>query len=133
MAGAPFLDSNILVYAHSDDPRASQAQLLCQQPHTLSVQSLNEFANVASRKLGFAWPEITEALASIVALADRVVPLTFDIHRAGIVIATRYRLQTYDAMIAAAAIDAGCELLYSEDMQSRLIIEDRLTIQNPFA
>jgi len=43
------------------------------------------------------------------------------------------RLAIGDSLIVAAALDAGCTLLYSEDMQHGHKIDDRLTIINPFA
>lgn len=56
-----------------------------------------------------------------------------DTHLLGIEVAKRYRLQLFDSMIVAAALLAGSETLYSEDMHNGLVIEDRLTILNPFA
>lgn len=129
----PFLDSNILIYAYSTDPRSPAAQSICERRHTLSVQTLNEFVNVARRKLRYDWQEIVTRLTAIVDLADPIIPLTFDLHQTGIALADRYRLQVYDGMILAAALEAGCDLLYSEDMHNGLVIEDRLTIRNPFA
>ena len=99
----------------------------------MSIQSLNEFANVARRKLHFDWDEITANLIAIVDLAENIVPLTFELHQTGIAIAERYRLQVYDGMILAAALEARCDTLYSEDMQHGLVIENLLTISNPFA
>src|SRR4051812_3568719 len=126
MAAGPFLDSNILIYAYSNDPKSLSAQAICERPHSLSVQSLNEFANVARRKLQFDWDEIISRLVAIVDLADRIVPLTFELHQTGIALAERYKLQVYDGMVLAAALLAGCDVLYSEDMRHGLIIEDRL-------
>ena len=63
MAGE-FLDSNVLVYAFTDDPRAEAAQELLDRGCTISVQGLNDFANVARRKLGKSWPEIRTDLAA---------------------------------------------------------------------
>ena len=128
----PFLDSNILIYAYSTDRRSRAAQAICERRHTLSVQSLNEFANVARRKLGYEWANVAERLATIVDLADPIIELTFEMHQFGVALAERYKLQVYDSMIVAAAIEAGCETLYSEDMHHGLVIEDRLTILNPF-
>ncbi len=132
MAVGPFLDSNILVYAYSKDPRSVAAQAICARAHTLSVQSLNEFANVARRKLRFGWEEITANLTAIVDLAENIVPMTFELHQIGVALADRYQLQVYDGMILAAALEAGCDTLYSEDMHNGLVIEKRLTIRNPF-
>ena len=128
----PFLDSNILIYAYSTDSRSLIAQSICGRRHTLSVQSLNEFVNVARRKLRYDWAQIVERLTAIVDLADPILPVTFNLHQTGIALAERYRLQVYDGMILAAALEAGCETLYSEDMHHGLVIEGRLTIRNPF-
>ena len=132
MPAPPFLDSNVLIYAYSDDVRSTSAQSLCERPHVLSVQSLNEFASIARRKLRFDWEIVTDALVDVVALAERIVPLTFELHEQGVVVAQRYGLQIYDAMIVSAALGADCEILFSEDMHHGLVIEDRLTIRNPF-
>ena len=50
-----FLDSNILVYAFTTDPRAAAAQVLLERGGIVSVQGLNEFTNVARRKLDMTW------------------------------------------------------------------------------
>ncbi len=44
----------------------------------------------------------------------------------------RYGLSSYDSKIVASALAAGCSILYSEDMQNGLLIENRLTVINPF-
>lgn len=132
MPAGPFVDSNILIYGYSSHAKSSVAQSVCGQPHTLSIQSLNEFANVAHRKLHFDWGQIVARLIAIVDLADQIVPLTFEVHQTGIALADRYRLQVYDGMVLAAALEADCETLYSEDKHHGLVIEDRLTIINPF-
>jgi predicted nucleic acid-binding protein len=54
-------------------------------------------------------------------------------HEAALSIAARLHYQLYDAMIIAAALEAGCVTLYSEDLQHGQVIERRLTIRNPFA
>ena len=61
-----------------------------------------------------------------------VEPVTVDTHEIGAEIAERYGLPIYDAMIAAAALQAGCDTLLSEDMQDGMVLEDRLRIVNPF-
>ncbi len=47
-------------------------------------------------------------------------------------IALSINLQVFDSKIIAAALVAGCSILYSEDMQNGLVIDNRLTIVNPF-
>ena len=60
------------------------------------------------------------------------MPLTIDTHDTGIRIAAKYGFPFYDALIAAAALDAQCTTLYSEDFQDGQVLEGRLTVRNPF-
>lgn len=130
-----FFDTTILIYAISDisegDARAEMAESLLSAGGFLSVQVLNEFAAVAKRKLKMSWPEIAEALDAARALCGPVIPLTIETHEAALRIAARYGYQIYDSLILAAALEAGCTVLYSEDMQDGQKI-DSLTIRNPF-
>ena len=61
-----------------------------------------------------------------------VHPLTLEIHETGLTLAERYGLSTYDAMIAASALHAGCDTLWSEDMQHGMVLGEGLQIINPF-
>ena len=88
---------------------------------------------VARRKLRRPWPEIHQALAAIRACCPPPRPLTLATHEAALGLAERYGFQVYDALIVAAALEAGCGTLFSEDMQDGQLIEGRLTIRNPFA
>lgn len=131
MAGE-FLDSNVLVYAFTDDPRAEAAQELLDRGCTISVQGLNEFANVARRKLGKSWPEIRTDLAAIRVLCPAVVPIDRDTHEAGLRLAERHGFAVFDALMIAAALKAGSGTLWSEDMQDGMIVDGQLRIANPF-
>jgi predicted nucleic acid-binding protein len=128
-----FFDTNVLLYLLSDDAaKADRAESLLAQGGTISVQVLNEFASVASRRLQMSWPEIREVLDTIQTTCQ-VVPLSLATHQRGAAIAERYRFSFYDATIVAAAQLAGCTVLYSEDMQDGQVIEGRLTVRNPFS
>jgi predicted nucleic acid-binding protein len=131
MAG-DFLDSNILVYAFTDDPRAPAAQALLERGCTISVQGLNEFANVARRKLGKSWDEIHDALAAIRTVCPAVVPVDVDAHEAALRLAERHGFAFFDALMIAAALRAGSTTLWSEDMQHGMLIDGTLRIANPF-
>ena len=128
----PFIDTNVVVYAFSDDARSDKAQALLAASPVISAQVLNEFANIGRKKLNMSWPEIQEAVASITILASAVVALDDDLTIAAVDLAERYRFSFYDALIVAAALRAGCDQLYSEDMQAGLIVGRQLTIINPF-
>jgi predicted nucleic acid-binding protein len=133
MSGAePFFDTNVLLYLlSSDQAKADRAEALLAKGGVVSVQVLNEFASVATRKLGMTIPDVREAL-EVVRAVCRVVPLTEDTHDRGLAISERYRLSLYDAMIVAAATLAGCDRLVSEDLQHGQVYEGRLRVVNPF-
>jgi predicted nucleic acid-binding protein len=127
-----FLDSNVLVYAFTSDVRASKAQQLLERGCLINVQILNELANVARRKLKMSWTELNDALADIRTLCPTIASVTLDTHAAGLQHADRYGLSVYDGLVVAAALEAGCVTLWSEDMQHGLVIDKRLKILNPF-
>ncbi len=129
-----FFDTNMLVYMF-ETGSAKQRRVLEIAEHggVISVQCLNEFANVALKKLGFDWPEIHASNEQIAEICPTVIPLDTDLHAIGLRLAEKHRFAIYDSMIVAAALQAGCDLLYSEDMQHGLVIDARLTITNPFA
>lgn len=127
-----FIDTNVILYLFSSDAvKADRAEAIIAAGGIISVQVLNELAAVTQRKLRMHWDETEEILATTRALLA-IEPLSIDTHEHGCKIARRYRLSVYDGMIAAAARQADCTTLYSEDMQHGLIIEKSLTIKNPF-
>ena len=127
-----FLDTNVLVYAFTADARASKAQELLEQGCLINVQILNEFANVARRKLKMSWTELNDALNDIRTLCPMIGAVTLDTHAAGLQRSERYGLSVFDGLVVAAALEAGCVTLWSEDMQHGLGIDKRLKILNPF-
>jgi predicted nucleic acid-binding protein len=129
-----FLDTNVLIYAIAlSDPRRERARDLLAQGGVISVQVLNEFAFVTRRKLQMPWGEVKEALQAVQILCPEPAPITIDTHQLALRIAERYRYGVYDGLIAASALETGCATLFSEDLQNGQVIDDRLTIRNPFA
>ncbi len=127
-----FLDSNVLVYAFTADPRAMSAQTLLERGAVISVQGLNEFANVARRKLGRTWAEVCDALDSIRGVCRTIVPLDIETHVDALRIAERYGYAFFDALMIASAVRADCTVLWSEDMHDGHVVDKRLRIANPF-
>jgi predicted nucleic acid-binding protein len=128
-----FLDTNILVYAAlQPDARSDQARALLMRRGLISVQVLNEFVNVASRKLERRWTAIREALTFVKVLCPTVLPLTVDTHERALEIAEHTGYRFFGALIIASALEAGCDTLFSEDLQDGQRIDGRLTIRNPF-
>lgn len=97
----------------------------------MSVQVLDEFVAIATRKLGMSWKDVLEALSAIRVLCPAPLLLTVETHEAALRIAAKYRYHIYDALVIAAALESACATLYSEDLHDGQTI-DRLAIRNPF-
>lgn len=129
---ASFFDTNVLVYlASSDATKADRAETAVAAGGAINVQVLNELANVARRKMRMSWAD-THTLLTLLRSLLTVHPLTVETHEMGLTLAERYGFSIYDAMIAAAAIQAGCDTLWSEDIQHGMMLEEGLRIVNPF-
>ncbi len=127
----PFIDSNVILYLLSDDAgKADKAESIVAAGGIISVQVLNEITSICHKKLKMDWVEIEAVLDAIKANLD-IVPLTEKTHTLAVQICQRYQLSFYDAHICAAAIDAGANLLLSEDMQDGMLF-DEMAIRNPF-
>lgn len=131
MSAADFFDSNILLYIASNDlPKMQRARELLTNGGTISVQVLNEFAAVMSRKYSRSIAEIRAALYDI-RLVCSVHIADVNTHEHGLDIAERYRFSIYDSMLLASALEAGCRTFFSEDLHHGQRIEG-MTIRNPF-
>ena len=134
MPAKAFFDTNVLLYAVAEnDPRSAQAEELLAAGGVLSVQTLNEFVSVARRKILMSWSDVTEALDAFRVLCPSPLPITMEIHEAALKIADKHVYNIYDALVIAAALEAGCATLYSEDLHDGQTIDGQLTIRNPFA
>jgi predicted nucleic acid-binding protein len=129
-----FFDTNVLIYSVVlDDLRSARAEELLASGGTISVQILNEFVSVARRKILMPWRDVKEALEAFRILCPSPLPITVEMHEAAVEIAEKHGFGMYDALVIAAALEAGCETLYSEDFQDGQTINGQLTIRNPFA
>lgn len=130
---ACFFDTNVLLYLASDrEEKAQRVEQLLGEGGTISVQVLNEMANVARKKMQMSWSDTRAFIASFRPLLN-IVPVTLETHEVGLEIADRYRLSVYDGLIVAAALNADCATLFSEDMHHGLVVREKLTILNPFS
>jgi len=133
MSDKPFLDTNVVLYAfRQGDARSQRAEILLAAGGTLSVQVLNEFVNVARRKLNKRWEEVRRALGILRVFCPDPAPVTIETHDRAVQIAERYGYSIFDSLIVAAALERQCETLYSEDLQAGQVIEGRLRVRNPF-
>ena len=132
MSARTFFDTNVLLYLVTDTARADDVTTLLSEGGVISVQVLNEFANVARRKYAAPWDRLSDVLAVLRATLD-VRPLDLQTHLLGIEVAQRYGYSVYDSLLLAAARLADCETMWWEDMKHGQRIDGVLTIRNPFA
>lgn len=131
MSTADFFNSNVLLYLlDADISKAERVEALLTDGGTISVQVLDEFAAVASRKFRMPFPKIRGALSDI-RTACTVRTADIATHELGLDIAERYKFSVYNSMLVAAAIQAGCTTSYTEDLHHGQKI-GALTIRNPF-
>ncbi len=127
-----FFDTNVLVYlASGDAAKADRAEAAIAAGGSISVQILDELANVARRTMEMSWDE-THAFLNMLRGLLKVHPLTVEAHETGLGLAERFGLSIHGAVVAASAIHAGCDTLWSEDMQHGLKLDSGLRIVNPF-
>ena len=127
-----FLDTNILLYAvTAGDPRNVPAREILGRGGRFSVQVANEFVDVSRRKLGWPWHDIAAALQSVGEFLGAPVALDHETHREALGISSRHGFRFYDSLILASARQAGCRVVYSEDLQHGQTV-DGVEIRNPF-
>ena len=136
MADKVFLDTNILIYSYSEDEIKKQAianKVLedYSENIVISKQVINELINVLFKKFKLSSDDIENAVLEL----DTFIPIVdFDITTQikALRLKEKYKLQYYDALIVATALESGCTTLFSEDMQHHQVIDSVLTIVNPF-
>lgn len=131
-----FVDSNIWLYAliqGQDLLKAKRANELIRTlgKTIISVQVVNEVSANLLKKAGFTEQEIRELVDSFYEL-HTVTPLTRDVLLDASYVRERYRISYWDSLIVASARASNVLVIYSEDMHDGLVIEDDLTIMNPF-
>jgi predicted nucleic acid-binding protein len=141
LAGAA-VDTNILVYAaglrrvEADEPKITSANSLVADLTRsgmirIAAQTLAELRHVLMRRSGNDSATVSARVNKYLALGE-CVPTSQNVLEDAFRLASEHNLQTYDAIILAAAAQAGCEVLYSEDMQHGFEWNGVLVV-NPFA
>jgi predicted nucleic acid-binding protein len=134
MSDNVFLDSNILVYSYSNSEIQKQEiarQLVAESNSLISTQVLQELCNIVTRKFKFNYEQAATAIKESCQNNSLHIN-TEDTVLQACQIAGRYGFSFFDSLIVAAALESGCAVLYSEDMQDGQIIEGKLTVKNPF-
>ena len=127
-----FIDTNVLIYAQGTGARSETARRVVLAGGVISVQVLNEFAAVLRRKFRLDWAVVADALADVRAALGPVPPIALDTHLKAVTLARLHDFGFYDALLVASALEAGCDTLLTEDVQTGRRVAG-LTIVNPFA
>ncbi len=137
MSAENFLDTNVIIYMldETDVDKRKRAEALVnenleQGNGCISFQVVQETINVLVHKLGFRTEDLRQMLERVLIPLWQVHP-TEALYHDAISLQGRYGFSFYDSLIVAAAIEAGCTRLYSEDLQHGQQIQ-QLTILNPF-
>ncbi len=130
-----FIDSNILVYSIDDNEPKKQSVAnriiwqLAEDGGTISTQVLQEFYNIATKKLGLSKEQVKELIERLADCFTVHKNSVADILRA-VEISIRTQFSFWDSLIISAAIAEGCMVLYSEDLSHGQVV-DGVRIENP--
>jgi len=127
------IDTNILVYCHSNDELDKQkvaASFFSFYP-VISTQVLSEYLNVIRRKLGLPKDKIMDVCLQNIELCT-LQPVTINTLKYARYLLNHYDFQLFDSIVVASALEAECSILYSEDFHNGLVVENQLEIINPF-
>lgn len=137
-----FIDSNIWIYAFLDSEKehAKQQRVVsllegipADSSVIASVQVINEFHWILSRKYGIDDATIKAKVTKGIAAIASIAPLGFKVYQDAFRIRGKYNVTFWDSLIVASALENKCTVLYSEDMQHGLLIDNKLKVVNPLA
>ena len=128
-----FLDTNIFIYAYSNDSdkKNRSIELFGYSSCITSTQALSELSNVCFKKLMFSDKDVSNIIKDVISFCDIFIVNDATIQQA-VLIKGRYGYTYYDSLILASALESNCSILYSEDLQHGQIIENSLKIVNPY-
>ncbi len=127
-----FLDSNIIIYLVDNlHEKHDTAEMLLAEIPYINAQVLVEVGNVCKRKLCYTKHEVCELWYKLMSHCQ-LASIEENTIAEAIYLTQRYDFQLFDAIIVSSALEAGCTILFSEDMQHQLVVEGKLTIINPF-
>jgi len=127
------LDTNVLIYCHSltcEDKMLIAIEFFSKNP-VVSSQVISEYLNVMRRKFGMEKNAIMQLCSSWLEQCT-IQPVVLSTVKLAQNLIDKYGFQIFDGIIIAAALEANCDTLYSEDMQHGQVVENTLKIVNPF-
>ena len=130
-----FIDSNVVIYVYSNSEKAKQqiARKIVKENYTvISTQVLQEMSNILKRKYKLKYFFVKETLKECIDVSNEIYINKLQTIFKACDIAERYQFSFYDSLMVSAALESGCKILYSEDLQHNQKIDNVLTIINPF-
>lgn len=127
------LDTNVLIYLYDSfniEKRHISESLLVARPLICS-QVISEFLNVTKRLQKLTKAEILAKCASVLIYCE-ITNVGHSTLNLALSLIKQYDFQLFDSIIVASALESDCEFLYSEDFQHNQVIENHLTILNPY-
>jgi len=143
MTAKAFIDTNIYIYALTESQDASEKYkriialsvfktLLQSQSIVTSTQVLNEFHSNLLKKFKLDDATVFKMVELNILPISTIAPLSFQTYQLAFNLRSKYSLSFWDSLIVASALENNCTTLYSEDMQHQQVIDNQLTIINPF-
>ena len=129
-----FLDTNILIYAFSEDEQDKRIianKILLEENCLISTQVINELSNILYKKFKLDYQNALNVIDEILTIVD-VTQFEIATIKKAHLIKHKYKYSYYDSLIISTALENNCKILYSEDMQHKQIIENKTVIINPF-
>ena len=131
-----FFDSNAWLYSfiETQDQRKSAVarKLIQDNVIVVSTQVINEVCLNLIKKANFDEASIGRLIVSFY-LEHYVIEISKEVLLKASELRFRHRFSFWDSMIVSSALSAAATILYSEDMHDGLIVDNRLTILNPFS
>jgi predicted nucleic acid-binding protein len=129
-----FLDTNVLVYAYSNtevEKKAMVLPLLEDEWVCLSTQVINEFVWVMNKKFNVPMDSLRHIVKNLFGLYHVSIVTDATITKA-MDLSSQLNFPYWDSLIVASALESGCDILFTEDLQHNQVIDNRLTVRNPF-
>lgn len=140
-SGASFVDTNVWLYRLFDDKKIEVAErqrkrniaitITDAEGIIISTQVVNEISNNLLKKAAFNEEQVKAVIQSLYRRCT-VVEFNLTIFESASNLRSRFNFSFWDSLIVACALAAGASILYSEDMQDRLVVDSQLQIVNPF-
>lgn len=127
------VDTNVMLYGidlDAPDKLEIAVSLLDRSP-VICSQNLSEFINVLLKRWKYPKEKIGMIITEVLNTCE-LFPNTQSTYLKGVELANKYQFQLFDAIIIASALESGCDTLYTEDLQHKQVVENKLAIINPF-